>query len=377
MRRSQETSTKKRTFSVAFVFLLAGLMCLCLIPGGWCYLEWTGRRFWFLHGTSAPPDAIYFERSIADSMKYYHIIWAPYSGILAQEETLGWLYAVGPGHGFQKYRTGFDNTPYDFLRPNSLMANAYTSTYSEGFVKYHLCALGHGRVRWTADGRYFLDSTVMHGPPGQYGYPVVGTQIILLDGRYKCRKVKVLLAGEGWLLLDPDLSVRGLLAYARGPLNDFQSRQEVVVRDFRTGKHWVVGYGVNPTWSPNGEWLVYTGYDGLYLVRWDGKEKRKLLALSPKSLRNRVDVYYVETFPHQTHPETGMEWWWVPPRPDWSADGQWLIYHRWDERTGTFNIYKLNVHSGEEVLLIRNGLHPQWRWPKREVNYPEVLGLGH
>jgi Tol biopolymer transport system component len=61
-----------------------------------------------------------------------------------------------------------------------------------------------------------------------------------------------------------------------------------------------------------------------------------------------------------------MDW---PPKPIWSPDGNWLVYHKCEledpEREclylEDYVIYKVNVHTGEEVKIIEGGLNPYWR----------------
>ncbi len=119
------------------------------------------------------------------------------------------------------------------------------------------------------------------------------------------------LSSQGWLAIARGVKDRGL---------------EILITDPERAKEIVLPGGQWPAWSRDGEWLAYTIYeDGLYVVRKDGSEKRKL-----------VD-----------NPRVG--------EASWSPDGAWLIYGR---RT----IYKINVETGEEYELYQGGNHPNWRW---------------
>lgn len=54
----------------------------------------------------------------------------------------------------------------------------------------------------------------------------------------------------------------------------------------------------------------------------------------------------------------------VPPAPQWSPDGQWLIYHICDKelcsKLSDYGIYKTRVSNGEEVLIFQGGMYPYW-----------------
>lgn len=108
-----------------------------------------------------------------------------------------------------------------------------------------------------------------------------------------------------------------------------------------------------PAISPDGQWVAYTAVDGIYLIRPDGTEQRRVLALD--MLRYR---YGGQTL-------TWDAW---PPAASWSPDGRWLVYHRCmlpnpQECLGaeTYGIYKLNLETLEEELLLEGGLNPYWR----------------
>jgi Tol biopolymer transport system component len=128
----------------------------------------------------------------------------------------------------------------------------------------------------------------------------------------------------------------------------------IVVFDLDTKEYRFIDAGFNPSFSRDGEWVAYTGItEGIYIARSDGSEKQKLV--------------------HYENPEFGGGGWFTqmdwPPKPVWSPDGNWLVYHKCElegtERTcnrlGNYVIYKVNVHTGEEVKIIEGGLNPYWR----------------
>ncbi|NPA76351.1 MAG: hypothetical protein GXN93_01175 [Candidatus Diapherotrites archaeon] len=292
-------------------------------------------------------QAVLFERFREMSMDY--LVWRPGQGVTAYVygPYPDWLRNARPGGGW------FIGRKHDDLQPQRM------SSYTIGSVSWWGCGLGQGRVRWTPDGRFFVTSFLLLRLDANGVYEA-GSQIVLLWPG--CTRQIVLVEGCEQRLWDPDISVRGLLAYARGPL-DFETPMEIVVHDFHRDKKWVVGQGVNPTWSPDGEWLAYTGYDGLYVVRWDGQHARRVATFATQEPMEGVSNWRGPAI-----------WWRWPPRPDWSPDGQWLIYHR---REGdSYNIYRLNLATGQAEQLIQDGLHPQWRWPRQKVAYPDIWDVG-
>ncbi len=127
----------------------------------------------------------------------------------------------------------------------------------------------------------------------------------------------------------------------------------IVVFDLATKEYRFIDSGSNPSFSPDGEWVAYTGVDGIYIARNDGTDNRRI-------------VYY-------ENPEfvggdwiSGMDW---PTKPAWSPDGNWIVYHKCvinEPQSDCMNledfvIFKVNVHTGEEVKIIEGGLNPYWR----------------
>jgi hypothetical protein len=143
--------------------------------------------------------------------------------------------------------------------------------------------------------------------------------------------------------------------------NPLYGIEEIVLVDIDTGEEQVLArregedaesYLDSPAISPDGEWVVYTAADGLHLVRPDGNDDRLLLPMDvvrEDVLGERTDLY--------------------PPEAAWSPDSGWLVYHRCvlptqricGPEADQYAIFKLNIETGEEVLLVEGGVNPYWR----------------
>ena len=108
-----------------------------------------------------------------------------------------------------------------------------------------------------------------------------------------------------------------------------------------------------PAISPDGRLVAYTAGDGIYVVSVEGGKSRRVVEACVE-LRREPD---------------GHIWWdrW-PPVPSWSPDGQWLVYHRCMRHCSLecskiehYSVFKMNVETREEVLLVEGGLNPYWR----------------
>jgi len=130
---------------------------------------------------------------------------------------------------------------------------------------------------------------------------------------------------------------------------------ELVIRNISTGNERIllqyngdlesVTRIMKPAFSPDGGWIAYTSNDGIYLIRPDGSENHQII--------RHTCINY-------------SDW---PPAASWSPDGEWIVYHlaqvcpRYSrDQSKDSNIYKYNIETGEEVLLVQGGLNPYWHW---------------
>jgi hypothetical protein len=124
----------------------------------------------------------------------------------------------------------------------------------------------------------------------------------------------------------------------------------IVVLDLAKKKGLILGHGIAPAWSPNGNLIAYRGLDGIHVVHSDGEDDRLL-----------VEYGILEGI------GSSEDW---PPTPFWSPDGTRLIYHKcdlsswptkrcWEQEE--YAIFILNIETGEEVKIINGGVNPYWR----------------
>lgn len=213
----------------------------------------------------------------------------------------------------------------------------------------HICsenATEAGRItdrpRWTPDGKWWIVSAS-------------GMDIVLASPQ-TCKIEQTLVSSpQDEYVNSPDLSVQNELVYdmVRGEeayhCLDNVDLGHIMVKNLDTNQTRELGRGLLPSWSPDGEWIVFTKQDGLYLVRREGSEKRRLLEVAPWWELDDTTIEHL--------------------RASWSPDGEWVVYDRMVQRDGEphFDIYKLNVDTGEEVKIAEDGGNPHWYWEPRPI----------
>ena len=152
-----------------------------------------------------------------------------------------------------------------------------------------------------------------------------------------------LLGGE----LSPDGKKLAYSLVSNMNMSEAEYDYAVMILDLDTGTVVRLDQGINPTWSPDGKQLAYVKPDGLALTSLVGDRRRKL-----------VDAIWGDTY--TTFAELG-------PVPRWSPDGKSLVYHRCVRPqcglTSSYDIYKLDLASGQQTLLTTGGMFPFWRMP--------------
>jgi hypothetical protein len=136
---------------------------------------------------------------------------------------------------------------------------------------------------------------------------------------------------------------------------------EIVIRNLETDEERIIGEGDFPVWSRDGQWLAYTGPDGMYVVQnTPTAEPRRVSVLQILHPEFRRRVYT---------PDRGN--FYYPPMASWSPDGKWIVYHEYHVESkvqfpGQYSIMKVNRDTGETMKLLDGGYSPFWRWPTEQ-----------
>ena len=145
-----------------------------------------------------------------------------------------------------------------------------------------------------------------------------------------------------------------------------EDKANIVLRDLKAEGERIIGEGDFPAWSQDGQWLAYTGVDGLYIIQpnvVEAEPKRVVFLESPEP-SVKVPVY--RDYPPDQY---------YPPIVSWSSDGKWLVYHVYSNSSVNndaenvakyYSIYKVNVTTGETMKLLDGGYSPFWLWPVEE-----------
>jgi len=119
-------------------------------------------------------------------------------------------------------------------------------------------------------------------------------------------------------------------------------------QDLSTKKDAELGNGVYPVWSPDGKYIAFVRLDGIYVMKADGSDVNHIGAID--FYADHDDRVFSE----------------LVPIPRWSPDMEWIVYHRCAETcefVEELSIYKLNINTGKEELIVHGGAYPDWHDP--------------
>jgi len=163
----------------------------------------------------------------------------------------------------------------------------------------------------------------------------------------ECKELKTLVKADDVVYGASISSDRKKLVYSYVDDSPEKWRYVINILDLETKDTVYLAEGINPMWSPDNEQIIYTSMDGIYIIDANGKNTQKVIS-------------YSATW-RETHFEK------APPAPQWSPDGNWIIYHKCsliDENcmiAPHYSIYKYNINSEEEVKIVDEGMYPYWR----------------
>lgn len=253
---------------------------------------------------------------------------------------VGFINADGSGFTMRAFQaTILAFGPYDLQRPKTWnkTGTAIVTRFQDTPIVGHPMVIdqnGRAIICWddiyNSEGRLRLvdDSSVIIRIEDEND---VG-QIVLLDMN-TCEPTRVLYTEtEGRTAYEADLNQDGWLWVERYPL--LGTRESAVINPAGEEVK-VIPDARNPAWSADGQWLAYwTDFgDGIFIEHRSEGEGRRIVEINGYS------------------------------KPTWSPDGKWLAY------TGTGGILKVNIETGEHILIYPGGHTPRWNWGKTTESY--------
>ncbi len=133
-----------------------------------------------------------------------------------------------------------------------------------------------------------------------------------------------------------------------GLVNESLGTYDLMSLDITTGETNVLGQGLNPTWSPDGTQIAYVQTDGIYVMNKDGTQGRKVLT---------PNIPFIDEKLWDTSSAPIPSW---SPDGEWlvyhrCSNREYVCSI--DESA----IYKVEVASGKEVKIVDGGIFPDWK----------------
>lgn len=194
-------------------------------------------------------------------------------------------------------------------------------------------------------------------PENPYMVIVQHTEAIILFDIATCKQKQFLVDYSGQANYDISgfsySQARQELVYGLvvDPYGDRQYR--LMLKNLKNGDEAQLAEGINPNWSPDGNQTAFVGLDGLYVISFTD-HTHEIIRLTDEPLFD----------PWSTGPP-----WVGAPKPTWSPDGLWLVYHhRISERSSTgehafiiiSHLYTININERIPETILEGGYYPSW-----------------
>jgi Tol biopolymer transport system component len=99
------------------------------------------------------------------------------------------------------------------------------------------------------------------------------------------------------------------LVYGRETAPYPSAEYRLIKLNLQTNEQVELADGINPAWSPDGTYIAYVGFDGLYVMAEDGTQPRQIIKAK----------FFDPNYAGSPSDDT--------PQLSWSPDGEWLAYH--------------------------------------------------
>jgi hypothetical protein len=144
------------------------------------------------------------------------------------------------------------------------------------------------------------------------------------------------------IILESEISIRGDLVFTREKYDDQKNRRVNIINK-ENNSIMDVGIGLGASWSPDGNYIVYTGINGIVVYNNRDRTSRDVINLSRYYSKKGNIVIWDDK----------------PPMARWSPDMKYIIYHR--RNNNDYVIVKLNLDTLTEQILFIGGIYPDWK----------------